>query len=254
MRELQLPDYIGLVEEIQQGESQQMGDHLEQFWGKLEPILQSEPQSAVNHLTKFATCVTELSVDAGKLPATLNDAYTVFIRSMFSIQDSQKLKEQFCIFCHRVAACFSQHYADSGFQRIAKIQAYMREHLADDLSLKTVSERFYMNSAYLSRLFREKIGMTFSEYLAEQRIAKAKDLLITSSDSILVIAQNVGYQEANSFSRLFKKHTGMSPQKFRKENGSISGGITIETGEFDMGPCVFANDDFDYADTFLHRE
>ena len=74
--------------------------------------------------------------------------------------------------------------------------------------------------AYFSRLFRTKTGQKFSEYLALRRIERAKLLLVSSAMPIAEIARAVGYPEANSFARLFKAYTNMTPAQYRKQGGA----------------------------------
>ena len=257
MDRLQLPDFRQIALEIKSGREGEIQEELDRFWKELRPFYDIAPTEANHHLFQFATSVADTTPDADNSGAALNDAYLTFIRVLPSGENPDAIYQPYCEFFQQAAACFSRYTTDSGFQKITQIQSYMRTHLAEDLSLKDVADLFYLNSAYLSRLFKSKTGMTFSDYLAELRISCAKDLLNNTSDSILVIAQAVGYQEANSFSRLFKKHTGMSPQKFRNMNHTTpQDGIPIRNDGFDMGPCIFGNndDDLDYADAFLSRD
>lgn len=253
----QLPDFRQLISEIHSGRNSQILSLLEEFWQKLLPSYRSNPKEAERHLLQFATGVVDSHSQLDNGNAALNEAYLTFVRALSSTEDPEVLYTPYCEFFQYAVSCFNRYSADIGFQKIAQIQSYMRSHLAEDLSLKEVADLFFLNPAYLSRLFKEKTGMTFSDYLAELRISCAKDLLNTTSQSILVIAQAVGYQEANSFSRLFKKRTGMSPQKFRNLNRTNArDGIPIPGGDFDMGPCIFGSQDqdMDYADAFLMRD
>lgn len=257
MNTSQLPDYRQLVLEIKSGRDGQISDKLEQFWQDLLPFFSTAPKDASHHLFQFATSVADTTPDADIGSTALNEAYLTFVRLLSNEDDPQAVYQPYCDFFQQAVACFSRYSADVGFQKIAQIQSYLRSHLAEDLSLKDVANSFFLNPAYLSRLFKSKIGMNFSDYLAELRISYAKDLLNNTSQSILVIAQSVGYQEANSFSRLFKKHTGMSPQKFRSLNHTTpQDGIPIQGDDFDMGPCIFGSseDALDYADAFLTRD
>lgn len=82
----------------------------------------------------------------------------------------------------------------------------------------SICERFgQLGHSYehLSRVFRKQYGLTPNEYVQSIRIERAKDLLRHTDLIIASIADNVGYADSVYFSRLFKRHTGISPGKFR---------------------------------------
>lgn len=94
---------------------------------------------------------------------------------------------------------------------------YLEKHYADpDLSQLQVAEAFEMSTSTLSRLFKNQIGVGFSEYVNEKRIERAKDLLLTTSASTREIAEQVGLPNYNYFLRLFKSTVGVSPTVFRQ--------------------------------------
>ncbi len=69
---------------------------------------------------------------------------------------------------------------------------------------------------YLSRLFTKEIGKSFSDYLKEYRIDKAKKLLVNNKLKIYEIAEKVGYSDPKYFCKVFKESTGMSPKEYMK--------------------------------------
>jgi two-component system response regulator YesN len=73
-----------------------------------------------------------------------------------------------------------------------------------------------MNSAYLSRIFKEKTGMGFHDFLVEVRISNAKTLLERSEFKVNEIADMSGYRDVSHFIGIFKKHTGMTPIDYRR--------------------------------------
>ncbi|ACT00512.1 response regulator [Paenibacillus sp. JDR-2] len=98
-----------------------------------------------------------------------------------------------------------------------KAKSYITDHYADDLSLEVVADYVQLNPHYFSKLFHERCGITFVDYLTQVRISKAKELLAADFEqSLKEISMRVGYRDPNYFSRVFKKLTGLSPSEFRQ--------------------------------------
>ena len=108
---------------------------------------------------------------------------------------------------------------DPRHRQIEQIACYIAENCCSPLSLNSIAEQFYMNKCYLSRLFKEITGFTVNGYLHARRIQKARALLVQDPMNISEISEAAGYENLTYFERVFKKHTGMSPLKYRKQYG-----------------------------------
>ncbi len=98
---------------------------------------------------------------------------------------------------------------------------YMDEHYMNpDFSLNLVSNVVDASPSHISRLFKKIIGVNFIDFLTEMRMKKAINLLKESDEKISDIGLKVGYINPNSFMRVFKKYTGMTPSECR--NGKSS--------------------------------
>lgn len=103
------------------------------------------------------------------------------------------------------------------YDPVEKVREYVRAHLADeDLSLKKICETtLYMNVDYVSRRFREKTGVRFSAFLAEERIRRAREMFDAGQRSIGIVAAEVGCRNnPQYFSQLFKKVAGLTPSDY----------------------------------------
>ena len=100
---------------------------------------------------------------------------------------------------------------------VSKAILYMQEHLTEEVTLQKVAGEVYCSPQYLSYLFKRITGKNFSEYMAELRIKKAKNLLVTTDYSVTEIAGMVGIGNSSYFSKVFTKITSMSPNKYRKQ-------------------------------------
>lgn len=102
-------------------------------------------------------------------------------------------------------------------ETMRKIREYIDRHYADpNLSLSFLSAEFGINSKTLSRLFKEQFSENYVDYLMQTRINHAKRLLLETETPIQRIAQEVGYVNALSFTRAFKKVEGIAPLELRK--------------------------------------
>ncbi|HHW31568.1 MAG TPA: response regulator [Clostridiaceae bacterium] len=105
---------------------------------------------------------------------------------------------------------------------IQQIKAYITENLGqEEITLNSISEKFYYNPSYLSRLFKEETNKNFIDYINEIKINTAKEYLTSTDMPISTICGKIGYKDYKHFLSLFKKITGVTPNEY-KSGGKIS--------------------------------
>lgn len=95
---------------------------------------------------------------------------------------------------------------------INKVLRYIAENLDKKITLQSAADYIYKNSSYLSRLFKQHIGMSFTDYLIRQRIEKATCLLADSSLSAEKISEQIGIDSVSYFYQFYKRETGKTPR------------------------------------------
>lgn len=100
---------------------------------------------------------------------------------------------------------------------IKKICAYINQNLSEDISLEQMAEYTNVSSFYLSKLFKEEKGVTFITFITDTRLDKAQKLLKETELSIKEITAQIGYNDQNYFSRIFKNKFGITPSEARKK-------------------------------------
>lgn len=99
---------------------------------------------------------------------------------------------------------------------IREAKQYIQANYMNHISLEEVSSVVGFSPAYFSSMFKKESGQNFMEYISEVRMNKAKEFLKTTSWSISVICESVGYSDIKHFTQSFKKQTGLKPNEFRK--------------------------------------
>jgi len=115
---------------------------------------------------------------------------------------------------------FSDNYeAGDKTLNIEQIKKFIVQNISNrDLSLKLVAEYFYVNSSYLSRIFKEKTDETFSEYIMNTKMKIAIEMLKNPNAKAYEISKKIGIDDPNYFSNWFKKYTGVSIKEYKKQN------------------------------------
>ncbi|WP_340400286.1 AraC family transcriptional regulator [Paenibacillus sp. FSL H8-0079] len=107
---------------------------------------------------------------------------------------------------------------------ISAVKAYVHEHLSGDLTLDHVSEQVFISPKYLSKLFKEETGIVYSEYVTNQRMERARELMTQREITVEQVANTVGYRTPAYFIKKFKEIHGCTPKNFMRnlmEQGSI---------------------------------
>ena len=111
-----------------------------------------------------------------------------------------------------------KNYNTKPYSRLVQnVILYVESNLNADLSLSTLANLNNVSSSYLSTLFKKDVGTNLTNYVNSKRMENAQRLLEDSNSQIQVIAQNCGYLDVQYFSKLFKRYTGSSPQKYREQ-------------------------------------
>ncbi|MDH6364151.1 two-component system response regulator YesN [Enterococcus sp. PF1-24] len=107
-----------------------------------------------------------------------------------------------------------------------QILRFIHENYHEQLTLSTLAEHLYLSKHYTSRLVKDILGMTFSEYLLIYRLEVAKKELSTTDLSVQEIATTVGFNDPNYFSKKFKQVTSYTPKQYRNiYHGIVTIGI-----------------------------
>jgi YesN/AraC family two-component response regulator len=100
---------------------------------------------------------------------------------------------------------------------LTEIEKEIIEHYMDNLSLKSLSEKYYINSAYLGQIFKKQYGISFKDYLNSYRIDRAAELLIRSDVMIYEVAIAVGFNSTDYFISKFVEFKGSTPLQYKKQ-------------------------------------
>ncbi|WP_239712090.1 helix-turn-helix domain-containing protein [Paenibacillus sp. 19GGS1-52] len=104
----------------------------------------------------------------------------------------------------------------NGQHMVEAVRKYVEENFSYELTLSSLADMFHLNETYLSGLFKQHVGITFSDYVTRLRITKAEQLLRENELKLTDIAMLVGYSSSSYFSTSFKKYCGKSPKEYRE--------------------------------------
>ncbi|MCI3922852.1 AraC family transcriptional regulator [Paenibacillus sp. TRM 82003] len=99
---------------------------------------------------------------------------------------------------------------------VTAVKAYVREHLSGDLSLDHAAEQAFISPKYLSKIFKEETGVSYTEYVTNQRMERARELMTTRDLTVEQVASTVGYRTPAYFIKKFKEIHGCTPKNFMR--------------------------------------
>lgn len=157
------------------------------------------------------------------MSSNIHEAWTHDIEPAFyalhdQVETLTELEEQFMALTSAFETVVVQDRQERRHHHIAqRAKRYIDEHFMDsELSQSQVSDYLELQPSALSQLFKDEFGENFSEYLLKIRMEHAKKLLVETDKPVQSIAEQIGYQNINSFYRVFKKAAGIPPGEYRQ--------------------------------------
>lgn len=142
--------------------------------------------------------------------------YSSMVGDVFLKETLEEIEEYLKQVVSEVCASIHLEVSDKEKSLVHKVQDAIEEHYSEEISLNTLAQKYFVNASYLSRVFKEKTGSTFTGYLFDVRMKAAENLVLHSELKAYEIAEQVGIADPHYFSSCFKKYTGMSLGEYKK--------------------------------------
>ncbi|EGG38159.1 helix-turn-helix domain-containing protein [Paenibacillus sp. HGF5] len=150
----------------------------------------------------------------------MNEAFSS-ISDYTSFETLEEFEDKLLSLTTEICEKVERNHERAAPKLIDDIVHYVNQQFADyTLSLEHVALKFSVSTSYLSRSFKEKTGISFSQYIWKRRTEEVIRLLVTTSAPLKEIIEQVGYLDAPNFIRKFKKETGLTPGQYRKQHRS----------------------------------
>lgn len=219
-------DFKLLIKEIRNGDSEKAQTELQAILQSSSRRLQSADMMKLqlfymNFINRIAgACLPECEAYADEL---VMQCMTVMRELIYIGSDTIVTEMWDCLrkFVEKLVEVYQENNGKRKHWMIDQVLQYVEENYNTALSTRDIAGRFFMNTSYFSKLFHEQMGCTFSNYLINVRVEKAKMMLTQTNMKLYDIAEAVGYTNVQYFSTIFKEKEGLTPSAFRQMRSAV---------------------------------
>ena len=193
---------------------------LEAYWAQLPHYTCDAAIASINvFASKFITMMKKIESTYPSLPATNYHQLYIRITGAHTLAQTQAAVNMQLT---QIMETIQAHDPSAIRIDIADVQRYLQQYCQDfSISSKSVAEHFHVSVSYLNRVFRQKSGESLSGYIKNLRLERARQLLLSTSDPVEVIAKAVGFENTKYFYSLFKTAYGVSPTAYRAAQATL---------------------------------
>ena len=203
-----------LINAIELGESVSIHKKVDEFYDEMQKmgITESSMNLNINYL------LFQLIHLASELDSEVNqeEIFRIILENTSEDGISRGGKSHLCKMALVYGEYLSQLRKNVSKGVLGQVEDEIKKNYANNLTLKELSEKYYVNSAYLGQLFRKKYGCSFKDYLNNHRMEEAAKLLIKSDMKIYEVAEAVGFKDVDYFVNKFIAAKGCTPTKYKK--------------------------------------
>ena len=191
-------------------------------FGKLPDRIPNDPLRSRKNLAFVTNTLLRISAERGGLHPvyidSISEKYAIHIEKTSTIQQLSDLQmKMYFEYCDAVKKLSLKQFN----RLIRNAIEFIRLNLDQDLRLETIAGAINASRYELSRQFKKETGKSITEYINEMRINEAIKIMESENLTITDIAQLVGFNDVNYFTKVFKKVFGMTPSKYRNSVNGV---------------------------------
>lgn len=209
-----------LVSAITQGDSASASRLLNELLGHVFFYTDGTEQ-IYTRVTELLVVLSRAAISGGANPAQIFELSHQYMKDMRSMRNQEELTYWLAGTLNRFMRYVFGMMDVKHTEAMHRIKEYMLSNYHRRISLEEVAALVGYSPAYFSRIFKEEMGVTFKEALNGIRIEKSKNLLLSSAASIADICSMVGFNDQSYYCKVFKKLSGVTPDRFRKRSRRI---------------------------------
>ncbi|MCR5098853.1 MAG: response regulator [Lachnospiraceae bacterium] len=216
-REWETEAFEHVLKQIKLGSKDDVHQAIDKY---IQALIDARPDSSrfrlhmMEILTGFYKFLSNNEISADEVGISEKDQYG----RLLMIDSAQELSAWFNDIAFNVRSILKEQRNSATRSFVKSARDYVRDHYGDcDLTINDVCSELGVSAAYFSTVFKKETGQTFINYLTDYRMQEAVRMMVEQDEKTYVIAEKVGYADANYFSYVFKKQFGMSPTKYKKQ-------------------------------------
>ncbi|MCH4887550.1 helix-turn-helix domain-containing protein [Acidaminobacter sp. JC074] len=208
-----------LLKYVRKGESQKARQVLNELLGYIFYDTGVDIEVSKSRALEMSALISRAAIEGGA------DAHLLFGLSNQYIKDLSDVKsmDDLSFWMLTILNNFTEHVInvnDAGHPLVIRnALKYIHGHYLKSITLQDTADKVELSPKYFSAIFKKEMKIAFSEYINVLRINDAKRMLKNTNQTVLEIAISLGFEDQSYFTKVFKKHTSLTPLKYRKVNG-----------------------------------
>ncbi|MEF3304874.1 helix-turn-helix transcriptional regulator [Paenibacillus sp. GYB003] len=199
---------------LQTGDCEKATEALEKLWAMSGIMAAESADDVQENIMYFGALLIRIMQQQGwPFKELAGDDFALFF-NLQALGRKEQIHALLVRVVQRAAEYVHKQRMSVSHQIVKQLLGIVEEEMDQDISLHQVADRLYVNSSYLSRLFKQETGKSFSAYVIERKMERAKAALQAGA-KISEAAAMVGYHDGSYFTRVFRKYWGVTPGEVR---------------------------------------
>lgn len=204
---------------VRDGDLRALEEARRTFCARKQGHLSDDPLTNMKYLfVASMTLVMRFAITGGmnsETAYTTSDYYIQQMDKCKTIEDVEKLHEEAIDYFTRHMSALKKEKIYS--KTVVKCMDYIHHHLNSPIRVTDIAGRLGKNPDYLSSLFKKETGMTITDYIMENKLRAAENMLLDSECSCATVSAAFAFSSQSYFTKMFREYTGETPKKFREK-------------------------------------
>ncbi|MFT5365513.1 MAG: AraC-like DNA-binding protein/ligand-binding sensor protein [Candidatus Latescibacterota bacterium] len=218
IREIYIREEPELLAAIKRGERKKAREIINRVLVGVYFIGRNREDLLKSLILELIVMMSRAAVEAGADPTTILGTNYRALSNLSQIQDEAALSKWVTEMLEDLISTIQNNQTYPHLVLLSAALKYMEQNLSQELTREEVAKIAGMSPGHFSRVIKETTGKTFSEILTGYRIARASQLLVRTSKSLVQIALDCGFTDQSYFSRVFRKSKNCTPNEYRKQH------------------------------------
>ena len=213
------------LECIRSGNIEGMEQCIKEPYGGSFGVLSRDPLRSVKNVAFCALAIYSRSaIDGGIIPEEAFAVAEGWAIKIDEAENEEELKKHGAEMARYFTKLVHEHQIKMGSgtgenKIVEQCKKLIYQHMHEKITVQFLADELYMNADYLSNLFRKTEGITITRYILNEKVDKAKNLLMYSPFDVKSISNFLGFATQSHFGKVFKEYTGMTPMQYKERFG-----------------------------------